>query len=139
MPSAVKRPIRRAFQIAPASGTTLCTRSSPVPTPGRTTLRPTIATTLPSTITVSPGGTKVPITPAGTIPLCSDLPAIYNYTYYSGLCSDEIANGAIFASANLTPPKQQPAWACQVAPGTVQNPGGIPAGVLCSWAPLTPP
>jgi len=92
------------------------------------------------TVTVSPGGTSIPITPAGDIPLCSGLPPVYNYTYSSALCADPIKAGAILASAVVNPgPQPKIQWACNVAPGTVNNAGGIPPGVLCAWNPLPKP
>lgn len=91
------------------------------------------------TVTVSGGSPSTPITPAGPIPLCSDLPSMYNYKYYSALCADPIKAGAIFASAVVNPgPKPNPntPWACAIAPGTAPGAAGasgIPPGVLCRW------
>jgi Thaumatin family len=90
------------------------------------------------TVTVSPGGTSIPITPASAIPLCSQLPAVYGYDHASTICSDDIKAGAILASA-VENPGAGHEWACKVAPGTDHNAGGIPPGILCAWKELTGP
>ena len=35
-------------------------------------------------------------------PLCSSLPSVYNYSYWLGICGDDINKGATFAVAHLT-------------------------------------
>jgi hypothetical protein len=91
------------------------------------------------TVTVSPGGTSVPITPASTIPLCSGLPDIYDFKHASKICADDIANGATFASA-IEHPGEKHEWACVIKPGNADNSGqGIPPGVLCAWKTLPTP
>jgi len=69
-------------------------------------------------IILQPGGTIIPITPAGPIPLCTDLPPVYAYP---GGCGP--GNRGVFASA-VPPPTT---WACNVTNGA------IPDGVLCRW------
>jgi hypothetical protein len=75
-------------------------------------------------IILQPGGTAIPITPAGPIPLCRDLPPIYGYAQAAMLCSNDINQGAVFASARTT---ARGNWSCNV------RAGGIPPGVLCRW------
>lgn len=89
------------------------------------------------TVTVFGGSVADPITPASPIPACSSLPAVYNYTYSSALCSDEVKAGAVFASAVVNPgPAPKKEWSCAISPGTAQGSAGasgIPPGVLCHW------
>lgn len=51
----------------------------------------------------APGGTSVPITDSGPIPLCSTLPAAYGYEVQRTICSGVINQGALFAGAALSP------------------------------------
>ncbi len=74
-------------------------------------------------IIFAPGGTTVPITPAGSIPACKDLPSIYGYASARPLCSIPIMDGAIFGIAR-TPP--QP-WSCNLGAGAGND------GVICRW------
>jgi hypothetical protein len=71
-----------------------------------------------------PGGTNLPITDAGPIPMCSDLPPAYNYPKALTDCSG-VAN-KVFASAVL-PTATPPNWACKVTNASIPN------GVLCRW------
>jgi Thaumatin family len=71
-----------------------------------------------------PGGTNIPITDAGPIPMCSDLPPAYNYQKALMDCSG-VAN-KVFASAVL-PTATPPNWACKVTNASIPN------GVLCRW------
>jgi hypothetical protein len=89
----------------------------------------------------APGGTKVPITPTGLIPLCSDLPKIYGYAsqvtvpnpgkdHYAKPCDYPVySENAQFAVAkpNATA-KAGEAWACMLAPT-----GAGDEGVICRW------
>jgi hypothetical protein len=75
-------------------------------------------------IIFQPGGTNIPITDAGPIPMCSDLPPAYNYQKALTDCSG-VAN-KVFASAVL-PTATPPNWACKVTNAS------IPPGVLCRW------
>ena len=80
----------------------------------------------------APGGTPVPITPAGPIPICNALPSIYGYsTQYGGANSNSKPcdipvnqQGAVFAVAHPGPN----AWACNL-PST----GSGNEGVICRW------
>jgi hypothetical protein len=81
-------------------------------------------------VIAAPGGTTVPITPAeDSLPLCSSLPSIYNYTaaYNSttspatGYCSGNVNNGAIRAIARVNT-----LWSCVFA-------GAGNDGVICRW------
>jgi len=74
-------------------------------------------------IIFAPGGTTVPITPAGSIPACKNLPAIYDYASAFPLCSIPIKDGAIFGIAR-TPPNP---WSCDLGAGAGND------GVICSW------
>jgi hypothetical protein len=88
------------------------------------------------TVTVSPGGTSIPITNATSIPLCSDLPLVYDYAHASRICAADIDAGAILASAVENPGKNHE-WACVIKPGNSDTSGqGIPPGVLCAWKTL---
>jgi hypothetical protein len=75
-------------------------------------------------IILQPGGTVIPITPAGPIPLCRDLPAAYDYPKAVNDCSG-VAD-KVFASAKLAPVL----WSCLVRGGSRAS---IPPGVLCRW------
>jgi Thaumatin family len=85
-------------------------------------------------IIFAPGGTPVPITPAGDIPICSELPTIYGYaSQYGGAKSaskpcDVPVNqgGAVFGVAFPGATAQNP-WACDVGAGSGDN------GVICRW------
>ena len=73
-------------------------------------------------VTFAPGGTTVPITDAGAIPLCSTLPApAYDYTQQSQLCQIDRQKGALFGGAHLAPKN----WQCRIDSTT--------DGVLCRW------
>jgi len=80
----------------------------------------------------APGGTTVPITPVGPIPLCSSLPTIYGYLdQYGGAgsgskpCDISVnRNGAVFAVAHPKPDF----WACNLPPTGSGN-----EGVICRW------
>lgn len=82
----------------------------------------------------APGGTTVPITPAGSIPLCGDLPTIYGYaSQYGGPNSSSKPcdfpvnrGGAVFGVAFAGATAQNP-WACDVGGGSGDN------GVICRW------
>lgn len=78
-------------------------------------------------ILFAPGGTDVPIPPSvNELPLCSDLPAIYNYSSWglpNGNCSIPINQGAKFGVAL---PKPTP-WQCDLGNATGDN------GVICRW------
>jgi hypothetical protein len=69
-------------------------------------------------IIFQPGGTVIPITPSGPIPMCTDLPPNYGFP---GGCGE--GNRGVFASA-VPPPTN---WACNVTNAS------IPPGVLCRW------
>jgi hypothetical protein len=75
-------------------------------------------------IILQPGGTVIPITPAGPIPLCSSLPAAYDYPKAVNDCSGVAAK--VFASAKLAPEL----WSCDIKGGSRAS---IPRGVLCRW------
>ena len=54
----------------------------------------------------SPGNTLLPITElTAGFPLCSSLPSVYNYSFWLGICGDDINKGATFAVAHLTTAK----------------------------------
>lgn len=80
----------------------------------------------------SPGGTSVPITPAGPIPVCSKLPQIYGYgDVYGGPgsgtkpCDGPVnQQGAVFAVAHPKPNN----WGCDLPPT-----GAGDEGVICRW------
>ncbi|BCA56952.1 hypothetical protein W02_40920 [Nitrospira sp. KM1] len=82
----------------------------------------------------APGGTTVPVTPAGPIPMCSALPTIYGYaSQYGGPNSDSKPcdtpvnqGGAMFGVAFPNATSQKP-WACDVGGGSGDN------GVICRW------
>ena len=88
----------------------------------------------------SPGGTSVPITPATSgIPLCSDLPSNYNYTYNYQQGANTPAEipvdyeGAVFAVANdmpYDPNNTDWHWSPSLAQG-----GADDSGVICRWHP----
>lgn len=88
------------------------------------------------TVSVSGNLAKGQTSGAVPIPLCSDLPAAYGYAYtIKNACGDPSKSGFTFASALLNPhPGNQ--WACNISPGTANNAGGVPPGVLCAWHPL---
>jgi hypothetical protein len=73
-------------------------------------------------IIFQPGGTSVPITDAGPVPMCSDLPPAYG----SPDIKCPVGNRGVFASAAL-PTATPPNWACNVTNAS------IPPGVLCRW------
>ncbi|MBX3027137.1 hypothetical protein KF840_19730 [bacterium] len=103
----------------------------------------------------APGGTTVPITDSGPIPLCSALPESYGYAVQQQICKSEIDAGARFAGAALsptcettddcpiipgsTPPahfgcdplhKRCASWSCRTNDG-----GPVAAGaLLCRWS-----
>lgn len=85
-------------------------------------------------IIFAPGGTSVPITPTGDIPMCSDLPTIYGYKYQYGgpkstgkPCDAPVNQGhAVFGVAFPGATAQDP-WACDVGAGSGDN------GVICRW------
>jgi hypothetical protein len=64
-------------------------------------------------IIFAPGGTTVPITPAGSIPACKTLPTIYDYADASNLYSIPIKDGAVFGIARTTPLP----WSCYLGTG----------------------
>jgi hypothetical protein len=72
-------------------------------------------------IVFAPGGTGIPITPAGPIPACSSLPAAYDYPKAVNDCA--LVANKIFAGAQLPPLL----WQCSIADGTAS------AGILCRW------
>src|SRR5262249_15462122 len=59
-------------------------------------------------IIIQPGGTTLPITPSGPIPMCSDLPPAYNYQKALMDCSG--VPNKVFSSAVLPPAS----WPCNV-------------------------
>lgn len=85
-------------------------------------------------IIFAPGGTPVPITSAGDIPMYGELPTIYGYaSQYGGPKSaskpcDVPVNqgGAVFGVAFPGAAAQHP-WACDVGAGSGDN------GVICRW------
>ena len=84
----------------------------------------------------SPGNTLLPITESTAgFPLCSSLPSVYNYSYWLGICGDDINKGATFAVAHLTT-ANPPNWSCNLQPGDSGN-----TGPICRWKPgaLTAP
>ncbi len=94
-------------------------------------------------IIFAPGGTSVPITESGSIPLCNTLPAVYRHDEQRANCSGVINNGAMFAGARPSPSctqtsdcavggcnpatKHCDSWECKVADGNASN------AVLCRW------
>src|SRR5262249_25016360 len=68
-------------------------------------------------------------------PLCSSLPSVYNYSFWLGICGDDINKGATFAVAHLTT-ASPPNWSCNLQPGDSGN-----TGPICRWKPgaLTAP
>jgi hypothetical protein len=84
----------------------------------------------------SPGNTLLPITESTAgFPLCSSLPSVYNYSFWLGICGDDINKGATFAVAHLTT-ANPPNWSCNLQPGDSGN-----TGPICRWKPgaLTAP
>jgi hypothetical protein len=88
-------------------------------------------------IVFAPSGGNSPITPAGPIPVCKDLPGIYGFSnnYHGpdactpgnpcGGCDiDRNQKKAIFAIARPTPDN----WSCNLAPE-----GAGASGVICRW------
>lgn len=107
----------------------------------------------------APGGTCVPITNSNPIPSCADFPEAYGYAANAQICAGNIAAGALFAGAALSPacrtaddcpiiPGSTPpahygcdpqllrcaSWSCDIAPGGPVSTGAI----LCRW-PLAAP
>ena len=88
-------------------------------------------------VVFSPGGNPVPITAAGSIPVCSSLPTIYGYdSQYGGPgsgskpCDISVnQNGAVFAVAHPNADAQHP-WGCDLPPAGAGN-----EGVICRWHP----
>jgi Thaumatin family len=95
-------------------------------------------------VVFAPGGTDVPITESGPIPLCSTLPVEYRQDEQRANCRDVINNdGALFAGARPSPSCSQASdcavggcnpmthhcdsWECEVADGSSTN------AVLCRW------
>jgi hypothetical protein len=77
-------------------------------------------------IIFAPGGTAIPITPSGPIPLCRDLPPNYGYERAAAPSGPGSCGGVadrVFASALPLPE----VWACRVTSAS------IPPGVLCRW------
>jgi len=72
-------------------------------------------------IIIQPGGARLPITPSGPPPLCSELPASYGYAKALMDCSG--VPNKVFSSA-VPPPAL---WPCNVTGAS------IPPGVLCRW------
>lgn len=74
-------------------------------------------------ITISPGGTPVPITPSvPIIPKCSQLPPEFDYSKAKSYCSQVPATYACAVQTTT------PNWACNVDPANVGC-----NGVLCAW------
>ena len=73
--------------------------------------------------------TSAPITPADTIPLCSDLPDNYNYSQNQINCSSQIKEGLIFTVANNLGQN----WPCGIAQSSAND-----QGVLCRFRPAPP-
>jgi len=75
----------------------------------------------------APGGTSVPITEAQVVPLCSNLPANYDYPDNANLCAGPLLNeGAVFGIARDKKQK----WSC-----ALDQPGSASNGILCRWHP----
>jgi len=75
-------------------------------------------------VVFAPGGTSVPITPSVEgFPVCSGLPATYNYAQNRTNCSVDIDNGAVFAIARQKPQF----WSCNILNGAGND------GVICRW------
>lgn len=72
-------------------------------------------------IIFAPGGTTIPITPAGPIPSCADLPATYGYAQASMNCSG--VTDKVFAGARPLPAL----WSCQIGDSVQTD------GLLCRW------
>jgi hypothetical protein len=107
----------------------------------------------------APGGTSVPITDSGPVPLCDSLPDGYGYAAQAQICSGVIDAGALFAGAAPSPacrstddcpiiPGSEPSarygcdtllgrcatWSCAIAPG-----GPVSTGAsLCRWPATVP-
>jgi hypothetical protein len=73
-------------------------------------------------VIVAPGGTKVSITPTVEgLPLCIDLPKVYDYETAHSICRVDINNGAVRAIARVNQ-----SWSCVLA-------GAGNDGVICRW------
>lgn len=111
-------------------------------------------------IIFAPGGTTVPITESGPVPVCGSLPDDYQYAAQVKNCKADIDAGAVFAAAALSPacdtqadcpiiPGSVPAtpygcnqiehlcttWSCKIGEGIPIPPGTT----LCRWAAPPPP
>ena len=86
----------------------------------------------------SPGGTTVPVTPASnSIPICSALPARYNYSGNFGNCSVPVnSQGAVFGVARLTIEDPMRGWVSNGKDWScdLDQRGGNDTGVLCRWS-----
>jgi len=75
----------------------------------------------------APGGTEVPITPVGDIPQCSDLPKVYNYSFWregdNPPCGEKVFPTTQFAIARPSPLP----WSCDLLGGAGND------GVICRW------
>lgn len=71
-------------------------------------------------VTFAPGGSPVPISAAGSIPLCGTLPRAYGFAAANQLCSG--VAGRVYGGARPSPA----VWDCSVSAATT--------GVLCRWA-----
>jgi hypothetical protein len=77
----------------------------------------------------SPGGTPAsapPITPSGLIPLCSALPAIYDYPNQFKSCEQYVDKSEFAVAQPKTAPN--PNWACVLPSGDSAD-----NGVICRW------
>lgn len=77
----------------------------------------------------SPGGTPSdapPITPSGLIPLCSDLPAIYDYATQLESCQQYVSKSEFAVAQPKT--AANPNWACVLPDGDSGD-----NGVICRW------
>ena len=77
----------------------------------------------------SPGGNPAdapPITPSGPIPLCSELPAIYDYPTQFKSCQQYVSKSEFAVAQPKT--AQNPNWACVLPSGDSGD-----NGVICRW------
>lgn len=97
----------------------------------------------------APGGTNIPITPTGPIPLCKDLPEIYGYAsqltvpdpgpgHYAKPCDNPVyAQGAKWAVAKPHATSTTNTWAC-LLPTSDSDFGSGNEGVICRWNAANP-
>ena len=78
-------------------------------------------------VITAPGGTQVPITPVDDIPLCSNLPKVYDYPHWregdNPPCAEKAFPNAQFAIARPSPLP----WSCDLLGGAGND------GVICRW------